>query len=171
MSRRGGILLETVLALALFAGGAIFVLQSVRDGIAALDRSRNRQEAVDLARSAIARLEAGLINLEDLRQGQLVEGSGDWFDDGAFGESNGGDISTRYVIEALTSRSPYPGLTLVEVRISAAEAGDGSRPGPLLCTLRQLVRLRQGAEDDGFLPDEIMEDLPDAAPDARSSSR
>jgi len=158
MSRRGGILLETVIALALFAAGAIFVLQAMRDGIAAMDRSRQRQEAVDLARSALARLETGIINMEDLRAGRLDP-------DGSEAELEDVAEASPFIVDATSERSAYAGLSLVEVRLRAANAADGDGPGPILCTLRQLVRLGDDASgEEDFLEDDLLEGLPREIP-------
>ncbi|MCA9285945.1 MAG: hypothetical protein KDA22_12050, partial [Phycisphaerales bacterium] len=169
---RGGLLLEVVVALALFVGGALFVMRSICDGIAGRDRSRQRQEAVDLARSAIARLEVGLINLSDLRSGRFAETGSDA--DGAriggTGVEGGSGVGSgsgpdAFIVDASTERSPHRGLTMVEIRVRAAQGGDGTAPGPVLCTLRQLVRLRNDdAADASFLEDDLLEGLPLESP-------
>ena len=60
--RRGGLLLETLIAIAIFVGVATFALGAVRDGILAAERAKLRIAAVDLASSRIAAVEAGLIS-------------------------------------------------------------------------------------------------------------
>ncbi|MDA0295123.1 MAG: hypothetical protein O3A19_06960 [Planctomycetota bacterium] len=60
--RRGGLLLETLIAIAIFVGVATFALGAVRDGIVAAERAKLRIVAVDLASSRIAAVEAGLIS-------------------------------------------------------------------------------------------------------------
>ena len=56
--RRGGLLLETLIAIAIFVGVATFALGAVRDGILAAERAKLRIAAVDLASSRIAAVEA-----------------------------------------------------------------------------------------------------------------
>ena len=61
-ARRGGLLLETLIAIAIFVGLATFSLGAVRDGILAAERARLRIVAADLASSRIAEIEAGLVS-------------------------------------------------------------------------------------------------------------
>src|SRR5688572_11116620 len=76
-SQTGGILFELVLAMSLFTGAAAFTLAAVRNVFTTLDQISRRQQAIDLARSKLSELEAGLINLADLRDGtSLGSGSG-----------------------------------------------------------------------------------------------
>ena len=60
--RRGGLLLETLIAIAIFVGIATFALGAVRDSVVAAERARLRIVAVDLASSRIAEIEAGLVS-------------------------------------------------------------------------------------------------------------
>ena len=77
--RRGGILLEVTLAIAIFAAAGSITLAATRSVFRSLDRSRRLLEAVDLARSRLSELEAGLIDLADLRSNDfLTLGSGDF---------------------------------------------------------------------------------------------
>src|SRR5262245_36044128 len=64
---RGGVLFEVMLSVALFAGAAAFTLAATRSVSITLERSQKQQQAVDLARTRLAELEAGLITLGDLR--------------------------------------------------------------------------------------------------------
>ena len=59
--RRGALLLETLLALALFVGAAGYTLVVLRDAIASTDRLERRAEALDLAGSRLAAIEAGIV--------------------------------------------------------------------------------------------------------------
>lgn len=122
--RVGGVLFEVMLSLALFAGAATFTLGAVRSVFATLERSALQQEAVDVARSRIAELEAGLISLTSLRDG------------------NAGDASheapQRWLLDAKTSRTQYPNLTLVELTVSQNSQDSAA----VRVTLRQLIELR-----------------------------
>src|ERR1043165_8910114 len=64
---RGAVLFEVMLAVALFGGAAAFTLAAVRSVFASLDRVRLQQEAVDVAASTMAQLEAGAVTLADVR--------------------------------------------------------------------------------------------------------
>lgn len=152
--RHGGILFEVMLSLALFVGAAAVTIGTARNVMTALERSSREQQAVDLARSRMAELEAGLINLNDLRDGaRSAIGSFEGFLGDEFGRA--GD----WTVEVSTERTEYTGLTIVAITVRDARADEDS-PGAVRFTLRQLLRL--GDEDvlefedddlfDGFDP-------------------
>lgn len=123
----GAILLETLLAIALFAGAALFVIGALRDSAAATERAALRTRAADLARTALSEIEAGLAS-----ESEVVR------------RESGVDDGLR--LEVRTAPSAFEGLTLVEVAVRA-DAGDGGES--ILVTLRQLVRMpsvRKGTE-------------------------
>lgn len=127
--RRADVLLEVLVAIAVFAAGAALLLTTARESLSALERADQRERAVDLARSVFARLEAGELNVQDLRASRAdSDGEGAWRDE-------------RLALEASTERTPWAGLTLIELRVRDADAANGTPP---LCTLRQLVRLGRG---------------------------
>jgi hypothetical protein len=135
---RGVVLLEALLAIALFVGAAAFTLAATRNAIQAVDRNRRTLEAVDIARSRLAELEAGLITLEDLRGGS---------DDGVGSAGRSApprDASepSSWQVSIKTLRSEFTGLTLVELTIAEADDQplDDFR-APVSYTLRQLVAL------------------------------
>ncbi|MHC4948892.1 MAG: hypothetical protein ACYTG1_11615 [Planctomycetota bacterium] len=135
--RRGGLLLEVLVSIALFAGAAAFVLAAMRSALDGIDRAERRREALDLARSTIAELEAGLVSLGDLREG-IAPGTDD---------ALGPDLAlpSRWRIDARTEPSPWRGLTLLELEVFE-ETGEiridlGEDESPTV-VLRQLVRLR-----------------------------
>lgn len=137
-SRRAAVLLEALLAIALFVGAAAFTLAATRSALQAVDRHRRSLEAVDLARSKMAELEAGLIALEDLRGGD-DDGVGSA---GRAGPSRDASESPRWQTSVKTQRSEFTGLTLVELTV--AEADDqllDENGAPVSFTLRQLVPL------------------------------
>lgn len=132
--RRGGMLLEIVLGIALFTGAASFTLASVRSVFQTLHQARLRQAAIDLARSKLSELEAGLINLADLQSGEPNQtGSVDLGD-----PAQAAPLAWRLAVT--TQRSEYTGLSLVEITVEQA----GNVENPMRYTLRQLVAL--GAE-------------------------
>jgi hypothetical protein len=155
--RRGGILLEVLLSLALFVGAAAFALGATRGVLGSLDRARRESLAVDLARAKLAELEAGIVTIAELRddaEGVAQVGSIEAFGDEA---DDGGRI---WEIELNTERTEFTGLMLVELTVREvrdAEADDPSRV--ISCTLRQLVPVRE-QDDEGWEADDLMRDLP-----------
>jgi hypothetical protein len=156
-------LFEVMLSVALFVGAAAFCLGATRSVFGALDRAKRQQEAVDLARSKLAELEAGLITLGDLRD--------EW--SGAVGsfesdeELDAPGRRPRWSFDVKTSRTEFRGLTLVELTVAEPPELEGDRlsaetTNPSV-TLRQLVALR--AEDvEAYEVDELLEGLPEVEP-------
>jgi hypothetical protein len=158
--RRGAILLEVVLSIVLFVGAASFCLAATRSLFEALDRADRRDLALDLARSKLAELEAGLVTLGELR--------GEW--SGAVGSRLEDDDleldedEPRWSIDATTSRSPFSGLSLVELTVTELTGVlevDENRPATTI-TLRQLVVLRE-IDAEAYEVDEMLEGLPEAS--------
>ncbi len=71
--RRGALLLEVLLSIALFAGASAFALGAARSVFDALDRAKRQQQAVDIATSKMAELEAAFITVRDLRSEWMGE--------------------------------------------------------------------------------------------------
>lgn len=122
--------------MAIFVASAAFILSATRNVFSGLERSMREQQAVDLARSKIAELDAGLIGIMDLRDGTIRGiGSVDPFDE----DRNGAVNRPSWITEVSTHRSPHANLTLVELTVR--EDRDGSAAARH--TLRQLIRLRE----------------------------
>ena len=64
--RRGGILLELLLAIALFAAAASFTTSAMRSAVDGIRRTELRAHAFDLAATRLAELDAGLVAASDL---------------------------------------------------------------------------------------------------------
>src|SRR5688572_10823162 len=64
--RRGALLLEVILALALFVMGGIALLTMIGRTFANVEFVRDSERAADLARSAMAKLEAGIATADTL---------------------------------------------------------------------------------------------------------
>lgn len=64
--RGGGVLLELLLAIALFAAAASFTLSSLRAALDSVARAERRARAYDAAASRLAELDAGLVAVGDL---------------------------------------------------------------------------------------------------------
>lgn len=161
-TRRGAILFEVLLSIAIFAGAALFVLSASRNAVDQQYKSMRQQQAVDLASSMLAELETGRLSLFELRDGLPRSlGSNDTFReqiDERF-ESDG----RRWGVEVNTERSEIPGLTLVILTVFDTTSMDAlaqdSEQATVKCTLRQLMALREEDAED-YRPDEMLEDLP-----------
>lgn len=129
MRRRGALLLEVVLALAIFVGAGLAVLGAVERAVGSAEYVRDLHVAADLARSAISGIEVGL---EDpIAMNGPVRS---WEEGEGTGAGNGWELRVE------VSPAPFDGLTLVAV---TAQREGGVRP--VSCTLRQLVRLPRSA--------------------------
>jgi type II secretory pathway component PulJ len=118
-ARRGSVLLEILLSIALFAGAAVFTLMALRNALAGTQRSAVRMRAVDLAASRMAEIERG------------IEGD----EEATAADPDG----LRMAVE--TEPSAFPGLVLTTVRV-LGPAGEGTVAGEEreIFALRQLVR-------------------------------
>ena len=158
-NRRGAVLFEMVLALALFVAGAAMLSQLQTSVSQSLERARLSMQASDLATKALAELEAGIITLADLRTTRIrVERSADRMDRRVDLDELAQPSPWR--LDVRTERSPYAGLTLVEVTVAYVEESDRVAVGPspeedvtdgdqVSVTIRQLVRLRDSDGDGG----------------------
>ena len=143
--RRGALLLEVLVSIAIFVAAAAFCVRATSDAVDALDRTERRLVAADLARSAMAQLQAGVLSLADLRDGTV------------FGEDRDDDrLMTigQWRIEVRTRPSLRPRLTVVTLTVEE----DGVDL-PARFVLRELVALRDGGEEE-WEEDEMMRDLP-----------
>jgi len=157
MKHCGAVLLELLIALAIFVVAATTLLGTFSDVVASIGRDTTTARAVDLARSRMSELEAGLTTIEDLRAEAGRRGA----DVG--GRAHADESEPRgaqgLIVDASITRSAYPGLTLVELRVFDAT---GSAPR---FTLRQLVALpserrveqsiEQAGMNDGAVVDEV----------------
>lgn len=133
--RCGSILLECVLALALFIAVGMAVLAMTSRAAGSLEAVRDAQIAADIACSTMAQLEAGIATAETLH-GPVPA----WRDerDGAFDDSL--QVETGWRVEIETQPSEFDGLTSVRVRAFRHPPGEPERQlGGY--TLHQLVRL------------------------------
>ncbi|MCH7961391.1 MAG: hypothetical protein IIC49_03555 [Planctomycetes bacterium] len=166
-TRRGGILLEVMLALALLVMGSMAILSAMSQSIHSLEATRLKQQAADLARSAMARIEAGIATPETL-QGPVPawesdpESGADELNDGALPDEFGlaatvgwGEDS-GWELEIDTSPSPFAGLAIVRVRALRRASADSDRIMGQY-TLEQLVRLGTLETDEAGAEDELME--------------
>ncbi|HRP63118.1 MAG TPA: hypothetical protein PK400_07495 [Phycisphaerales bacterium] len=155
MIRRGGVLLEVLLSLALFVGAGAVAISAMRSVFVAIDRSTREHLAVDLARSKMAELEAGLITLADLRGVGVREVGSHTVVDDALGFSGAVDLFAGWVCEVRTRRTEFAGLTLVELTVREERDDEDA----VSFTLRQLMRLRE-IDPEEYEQDELLRGLP-----------
>ncbi|MFO0961350.1 MAG: hypothetical protein U0625_00435 [Phycisphaerales bacterium] len=150
---RGSILLEVLLAIGVFAFAGVVVLSVVDEALASGARDARRAVAMDLARSALASMEAGLD--AGAMGGAAEPAIGGVGAAGAAGAA-AGDPRTGLRVETALEPSDYPGLSLAVVQVFDEAArpsataqllgnGGGGSSGPQrLAVLRQLVRTDGG---------------------------
>lgn len=147
-SPAGGVLLEVVVALAIFIGAALAVMACVDRAADSLERTRGMQRAADLARTAMAQLEAGLVMPTTLN-GPVpaldgLDRSGLPYSGGASGEGESG-----WELEISTEPSDFGSLTKVMVTAVRRRAESGTVMHSY--TLTQLVRLSDRAGESAGL--------------------
>lgn len=137
-------LLEVLLALAVFVMGGIAILALVDGSISGLRATRDTQRAADLARSAVSMIEAGIARPETLNgpaqrwdPGTDVMGD-DEADSAGFEEAP--PSGSGWELEIDTEPSRFDGLTKLTVRAFKTAAPDSGRVAASY-TLTQLVRL------------------------------
>ncbi len=139
--RRGAALLECVLALALFVACGMAVLAMVDHAVDSVASTRDAEQAADIARSAMARIEAGLSTPQALN-GPVVSWGGD--EQGQKIENTTAS-SAAWSLEIETEPSQFEGLTKVTVRAIKQAGGRGDQELASY-TLHQLVRLTEKSD-------------------------
>lgn len=153
--RRGGVLFEVMLSMTLFIGAAAFAMSASRSMLGDLHGMLLRQQAVDVARSKFAELQAGLISVQDL-QGEQVRGLGSFE---AFNEEPG--AHPLWVIDVSTTRASFPGFSIVSLTVSQETATATVTPNAdgVRITLRQVMQLREVNDEREYEADDLLEDL------------
>lgn len=179
-SRGGMLLLEVVLAIAVFVMASIAILSIVRGGVDSLRHTRDAVRACDLARSAMARIEAGLDTPQSLAGPVPL-----WEDDAEAWEADEllggpGGPATQFAdapprpslweVEVETEPSSFPGLTAVTVR-AFKRASPSSDTLTADYALRQLVRMVSKGDDKAGEPDELSERAGRGGASPRGGSR
>ncbi|MCA9292154.1 MAG: hypothetical protein KDA25_13560 [Phycisphaerales bacterium] len=159
--RRGAVLFEVVLSIALFIAAAAFTLSTARSVLTSLDASHRRLLACDLARSRMAELELGIIGLADLRDqdgfGAAAVGS---IDVGAMVTTDRDPQSVRWRFDVRTERSEHPGLSVVILTVSEdTDVSDPDASTGASYTLRELIALRED-DPEAYEQDALLEGLP-----------
>jgi hypothetical protein len=151
-----------LLALAVFvmAGGAILML--VDRAMRGLEHTRAAAQAADLARSTMARIEAGLgtpVTLNGPVRAWPESDDGrreEDLTDGSLGSGGIAPEETGWEVEIETDPSSFPGLTTVSVR--AVRRSPGSATVAAEYTLRQLVRLGGKGDDTAGSKDALADE-------------
>jgi len=148
--RRGALLLEVVVAFAIFVVAALAVLSSVQRATAAALLARDQSHAMDLARSALAKIESGIARPETLNGPVPPWGQGDSGEvvNGDSGERFNPSVSVRdaparasgWELEISTRATAYEGLTAVTV-VARRRRGDSTDAVSASYALTQFVRL------------------------------
>ncbi len=152
--RPGAILLEAVIGLAVFVAVAAFVLAASRQSLDAARTTALEARSTDLARSALAAIDAGLVPAAALDGGDdLLEAIG-WLEpeDPAAVDPDRG----RWSVAITMDPSGFAGLTMAEVVAWWSPPGLDTQPddpdAAARVTLRGLVRLADAPPDLGGSP-------------------
>jgi hypothetical protein len=164
--RSGLVLLEVIIALAVFVAAAAMTLQITSSLLDSLHRARTTQMAEDIALSLMAELEAGLITLRDVRTGATATVRGL-----TAIEDEPGEHDPVFELEVIARRSEYAGLSYVELSVTEIAAGGGMIAMPATddapprpsATVRRLVPVTD--EDvEAYEQDEMLEDIDTGSP-------
>ncbi len=150
--RRAWVLLEVILSLSIFTMAALAVLSVMGQAARNVEIARMQVHGLDLARSAMARMEAGLKSAEELRG---PAGAWSQFEAQPGAEAFEDDLPepTGWELEIETEPSQFVGLTLVSV--TAMRRDEASGETSFATRLTQLVRLSAAVEDSIGERDEI----------------
>ncbi|MDX2132580.1 MAG: hypothetical protein SFY69_11070 [Planctomycetota bacterium] len=133
--RGGSILLECLLALALFVGAGLTIFGMIDLAAGSVARSHAQLRAADVARSAMSRIEAGMASPETLTGPVRATDLG-LTDAGGAGD----DTPTLWELDVSTEPLGVGGLTKVTVRAFRLEA-EGSDRETASFTLVEALRL------------------------------
>ena len=163
MRRRGALLMELMLSLAIFATAGLAILALVRQSMGNLEHSRHMRRAVDIARSTMSRIEAGLDDPATLDgplalwDGRAALMSASDFDGFGGAPIVNTDIDPNWELEVTSLPSQFDGLNEISVR-AFRRAAPGSDRIDASYTLTQLVRLGSREEDISGEQGELLEE-------------
>lgn len=127
MKYRASILLEVLIATAVFAFAGVVVLSVVDGSVTDGARAARRSLAMDMARSALARMESGISSSESEVQSLQPANS--------------------LRVEQREEASDFPGLRLVVIEVFD-DAASANGDAPRIAVLRQLLKGDAGAGAD-----------------------
>jgi len=128
MNRRGGLLLEAVVAIAIFVSSGLVILSVMRDATGRMQRLLLDRKALDLSASAAALIECGASTAERLN-GAVPEWSSGWLS-GSAGQGGRSDfaddlpVPSGWRIRAAVRGGPNDGVRLVEITTEYSPGGD-----------------------------------------------
>lgn len=128
----GFVLLDLVLALAMFVVGGLAVLTQLDFGARRIIDAEHRMGAVGVARTALGLLETGAMS-----DRELTGPASAWAT--PLNDTAGLDPQAEWVCEVELEPSEWPDLSLATVRVRRVPAGADAGNSPVLATLRQLV--------------------------------
>jgi len=148
--RRGAILLEVTLALAIFVVAGAAILSLVGQATTAFQAARDKELLADLARSALSQIEAGIARPETLNgpvpAWPASVSDGESALDGAGGggvSASSGSRQSEWELRISTAPTETTGIVMVSVqavRLNPDESVRGT------FTLRQAVAIRDGGD-------------------------
>ena len=131
--RAGVVLLDLVIALALFVIGGLAVLTQLEAGTRRVIDAEHRLGAYGVARTALGLLESGALS-----DRELTGPASDW----ATPETEAATPpQAEWFCEVDLEPSSWPELTLATVRVRRVPTGSEAEEWPVIATLRQLVPL------------------------------
>jgi len=133
--RRGAVLLELMVSVAIFVAAGLTILATVRQGMDSVERARVLEHGADLARTAMSEIEAGIALPESL--------------DGPVGRAG------VWSLDIVVNPSEFTGLSVV--LITALRERGFDNPANVF-ELRQLVRLAEPPEDTIGDEDDVIRD-------------
>ncbi len=148
--RRGSVLLEVLVAIAILVGSGTAIMAAADRGERLLRTSRDHAQAADLARSVLSAMEAGLVTPQNapaaVRSGPAGAAWLSLDPDAGLPETPSGE--GRWRVEVESEPTEWAGLARVSVRVfdGRAASRDGAAERPVY-TVAQLVRLTPAGED------------------------
>jgi hypothetical protein len=151
--RRGALLLEIILALAIFVMAGSAILALVDRTVSGVQKTRGVAKAADLARSTMARIEAGIGTVQTLNgpvrawpESDDGRAEDDESDDGMIDSGGIAPPESGWELQIDTEPSEFTGLAKITIRAFKRAAPDSDQVAAEY-TLRQLVRLSGKGED------------------------
>lgn len=164
-ARNGGaLLLEVLIALAVFVGAGLAIISVLEQSLSAMSRMRDARQASDLAASAMARLEAGIDTPETL------DGEVPAWEDQSDGSTLVAPAGGRWEIDVRTDTSQFPGVIRVTVEAIKYSSDEGSDAVRASWKLSQLIR-GEAAPTENAAVDEIQRAQLEAAERAGGGER
>lgn len=144
MKNRGTILLEVLIAIAIFVGAGLAILGAAMRGERAVRRVREQEQAADLVRSALSAIEAGLATPQNVATlVRSAPGAGPRLVLDAEGMIDAGGGEGAWTLDVQAEPSAVTGLSLVTVRASKGEVESPTTS----FSMKQLVRLTSESQE------------------------